>query len=66
MAFEQPLLISIKNVDLQTGLFILENLSKDLSVKCILIKRVWDTSHSPLNEGGQIEDLKALRFEGGV
>ena len=39
MDFEQLFLISVKNVDLQTGLNILTSLSNEFSVKSILIKR---------------------------
>jgi len=63
MVFETPLLITISNVDLQTGLFILEKLSEVYSVKSILIKRVWETSQTSQDlMGGQIDDLKDHRF----
>lgn len=66
MVLENLFLISVRNVDLQTGLNIVTSISNEFNVRSILIKRVWDTSHSPLIEGGQIEDPLGLRFEGVV
>ena len=39
MSFETPLLISVKNVDLQSGLEIIESLSKHVPVSEIIIRR---------------------------
>jgi hypothetical protein len=64
MIFEALYVIKVRNVDLKTGLNIVDSISKEFNVHSIFIKRVWETSQSPLIEGGQIEDHSYLRFEG--
>jgi len=64
MVFENLFLITIKDVDLQTGLRIVNSLSKVFMVRRILIKRVWETSQPPFFEGGQSMDYICPCFEG--
>ena len=39
MAFEKPLLISVKNIDLRSGLEIIESLSEHVPVSEVIIRR---------------------------
>jgi hypothetical protein len=67
MYFENLFLISVRNVDLPTGLNIVNSISKEFNVHSIFIKRVWETSHPPLIKGGksnilQIFDLMGVAY----
>ena len=66
MAFEQTLLIKVKNVDLQTALTLIVPVSTVFEVKSICIKRSLRKPPQSPHPGGQIGDSMDLRFEGGT
>jgi len=57
---ETSFLITVKDVDLDTGLSILKTISKEFSISGILIQRGLGKHPQSPKIGGQIEDLRGM------